>query len=249
MPTKRFPGPCVLCQRKEPGGHYKKKMCIKCYTMLQRRAQGITGERPKLWGGPCLVCGRNASRYKKRMCDTCYKRVIVNKGSLKRRSKYNGPCVICGTKNAELKYSRKMCPTCYTRAIQGNQPRVRKYTGPCIECGSLTSTSGRFYSKMCRRCYGVKDDRTRLDDARRKARIAGVEDTLTAEQWQKVLRHFEYCCVYCDKDIKDSYTIDHVTPISTGGGNVISNVVPCCLSCNGRKGNGPPLRRVFTLKE
>lgn len=249
MSAKKFAGPCSLCGRTEPSGRYKKKMCWRCYGKLQRRAQGITGERPKLWEGPCIACGRKSSRYKKKMCDTCYKRIIVHKGSPKRRAKYNGPCAFCGIEDGTLKYSRKLCPTCYARVRQGSQPRRPKYTGPCVVCGSATSTSGRFYSKMCRRCYGVVDDRARIDDARRKARIAQVEDTLTVEQWQKVLRHFEYRCAYCDKDIRDSYTIDHVIPISAGGGNVISNVVCACLSCNSSKRERPAPKRVITLKE
>lgn len=249
MSMKKFAGPCANCGKIEPCGYYTKKLCKNCYRMTKRRAQGITSERPRLWEGPCLACGRLASRYKKRMCDTCYKRIVANGGSPTRRTKYNGPCLVCKIENPNIKYSHKLCTTCYGRARQGNEPRRAKYNGPCLECGSATSTSGRFYSKLCRRCYGQKDDRTRMDDARLKARVAQVENTLTVEQWKKVLRHFDHHCAYCDKDIHDSYTIDHVTPISKGGGNVISNVVPCCSECNSKKKNGPPLRPVRTLKE
>lgn len=33
-----------------------------------------------------------------------------------------------------------------------------------------------------------------------------------------------------------NYAVDHVTPISAGGGNEPENLVICCNSCNSRKG-------------
>lgn len=248
-PVKRYPGPCSVCGEARPGGYYTKTMCKTCYGRTQRRAQGITGSRPKLWEGPCIACGRMAPKFKKKMCDTCYKRIVINRGSPTRRAKYNGPCLACGVKEATLNYSRKLCPTCFNRALRGHKPRKAKYNGPCLECGSTTSTSGRFYTKLCRTCYDRKGDRHRLSQARKKARFANAESTLTDEQWRRVLEHFDYRCAYCDKDIRDFYTMDHVVPFSKGGENIISNVVPCCVSCNSRKSDGPPLRPVITLKE
>lgn len=43
-------------------------------------------------------------------------------------------------------------------------------------------------------------------------------------------------CWYCGKG-KPS-TIDHVKPISKGGGNEIDNLVLCCKSCNSTKKDG-----------
>ncbi|MQS40019.1 HNH endonuclease [Streptomyces katsurahamanus] len=40
-------------------------------------------------------------------------------------------------------------------------------------------------------------------------------------------------CCYCDRPAEH---IDHVTPISKGGGDVITNVVPSCAPCNLDKG-------------
>ncbi|WP_420706311.1 HNH endonuclease [Streptomyces sp. NRRL S-475] len=36
-------------------------------------------------------------------------------------------------------------------------------------------------------------------------------------------------CCYCDRPAEH---LDHVTPISKGGGDVLSNVVPACADCN-----------------
>lgn len=40
-------------------------------------------------------------------------------------------------------------------------------------------------------------------------------------------------CVYCGST--DNLTLDHVTPKAHGGIDVASNLVCCCLRCNGEK--------------
>lgn len=41
-------------------------------------------------------------------------------------------------------------------------------------------------------------------------------------------------CVYCFKPLSEP-TIDHITPITRGGGNESENLVPACRSCNASK--------------
>lgn len=41
-------------------------------------------------------------------------------------------------------------------------------------------------------------------------------------------------CAYCGGV---ATTRDHIVPVSRGGSNIPTNVVPACLSCNSRKGN------------
>ncbi len=45
-------------------------------------------------------------------------------------------------------------------------------------------------------------------------------------------------CWYCGKQLKDNeITMDHLYPQDLGGPTVPNNLVPCCKSCNGAKGN------------
>ena len=73
-----------------------------------------------------------------------------------------------------------------------------------------------------------------------RAREAQVPNTLTAEQWKAIRMAYGFKCAYCGKKVK--LTMDHVTLISKGGGNISDNVIPACKPCNSRKGNRLPIK-------
>lgn len=64
-----------------------------------------------------------------------------------------------------------------------------------------------------------------------KARTAkfGLTSNLTLEQWLSILDKYGYKCAYCGGAFE---TMDHVVPVSFGGGTTASNVVPSCMACN-----------------
>ena len=74
---------------------------------------------------------------------------------------------------------------------------------------------------------------------RRRARVRAVPRTLTAVQWSAIKQAYRQCCAYCGIRTR-RLTIDHVTPLISGGAHMAANIVPACLSCNSRKGAGPP---------
>jgi 5-methylcytosine-specific restriction endonuclease McrA len=55
--------------------------------------------------------------------------------------------------------------------------------------------------------------------------------TVTTEDLQKLMK--DAVCAYCGDEADE---IDHVRPISQGGTNVLSNLVPACRTCNSSKG-------------
>jgi 5-methylcytosine-specific restriction endonuclease McrA len=66
----------------------------------------------------------------------------------------------------------------------------------------------------------------------------------TERQWEGTFFRCGMRCYYCLKplmliaeDIGDRATKDHLTPVSRGGANLISNIVPACIACNQRKGD------------
>ncbi len=74
---------------------------------------------------------------------------------------------------------------------------------------------------------------SRVTAARRKARMAGASGTFTREQWLGRLAVYLNRCAYCTKCLNTTTaTMDHVIPVSKGGSNWPSNIVPACGSCN-----------------
>jgi 5-methylcytosine-specific restriction endonuclease McrA len=67
----------------------------------------------------------------------------------------------------------------------------------------------------------------------RRARLRGVECTLTGEQVRELFEEYAGLCVYC---LGSATTLDHVVPISRGGSHSKDNLVPSCKSDNSKKG-------------
>jgi 5-methylcytosine-specific restriction endonuclease McrA len=58
----------------------------------------------------------------------------------------------------------------------------------------------------------------------------------TFEQWMARVEFYVWRCVYCKKELTvQTLTQDHVKPVSKGGSNWASNLVPACKSCNSSK--------------
>lgn len=78
--------------------------------------------------------------------------------------------------------------------------------------------------------------------------ITGDPGDLTTDEWEEVLQFYRvergeglrarFFCAYCQRQfLRSDLSIDHVTPLSRGGRNTKSNVVPACISCNSSKCN------------
>jgi len=66
-----------------------------------------------------------------------------------------------------------------------------------------------------------------------------TNSTLTHDQWQEILKAYDYKCAYCGTS-KKKLTQDHIIPISKGGEHTVQNVIPACMRCNREKWDGPP---------
>lgn len=68
----------------------------------------------------------------------------------------------------------------------------------------------------------------------RKARIkAATVVPFTAEQLRQRFAFYGNRCWMCGDE---GDTLDHVKPISKGGGHILCNLRPACADCNGKKG-------------
>lgn len=72
----------------------------------------------------------------------------------------------------------------------------------------------------------------RASDHRRRARKRNAQGTHTAAQIRELLLKQKGKCVYCRKDIRRSYHIDHIIALVIGGSNDIHNIQLLCAHCN-----------------
>ncbi len=73
----------------------------------------------------------------------------------------------------------------------------------------------------------------------RRSRLKQTENTLTYEQWSKILLNQNNKCAICGKKFCKSRppTSDHIIPLSRGGGLTFENVQALCGICNSIKHN------------
>jgi 5-methylcytosine-specific restriction endonuclease McrA len=124
--------------------------------------------------------------------------------------------------------------TCFSTCRVSGPNRV-------CQCGkAFTSTRGfvKWCSNDCRKQY-YSDHRAKVKgswSAIRKAKNKTL-GSHTKWEWSSKLKAMRYACFWCGKFLKRSeVTKEHLTPISRGGTDDISNVVPSCWPCNSRKG-------------
>jgi len=94
------------------------------------------------------------------------------------------------------------------------------------------------YQKSCRRYWRTANGKAAMSrsQAKRRAALKSVDCTLTAKEWQAILKVNNHRCFYCGKKFK-TLEMDHVIPLSKGGKHVRKNIVPACRSCNAKKHN------------
>jgi 5-methylcytosine-specific restriction endonuclease McrA len=119
---------------------------------------------------------------------------------------------------------------------------IREHPEQAAMATALWRENNKEYIQEYERAYRKKNaEAILLKNARRRALKANAPiNDLTLKEWKKIKDHYGYKCVYCGRKMK-RLTQDHIIPLSKGGPHTASNVVPACLSCNSRKGQGGPL--------
>ncbi len=95
--------------------------------------------------------------------------------------------------------------------------------------------------KATQKVYREKNQLSiRVANRNYKARKKQAEGSFTALEWQAKLELYKGRCHWCSKKIKGTPHADHLIPITRGGSNYISNIVPSCSFCNVSKHNKLP---------
>jgi len=72
------------------------------------------------------------------------------------------------------------------------------------------------------------------EDSVYRERKRAAEGHYTPREWQDLCNEYGNCCAYCRRP--RPLTRHHVVPLSKGGTNWISNILPACASCNSKIG-------------
>lgn len=80
-------------------------------------------------------------------------------------------------------------------------------------------------------------EKTKSYKLTRRARIWGSEGTVSPSDIQSLYAAQEGRCAYCGVEVGESYHVDHIVPLSRGGGNGPDNLAIACPPCNLSKHN------------
>ena len=103
--------------------------------------------------------------------------------------------------------------------------------------GYKPSTTPRKRNKANDKLYRqTHKEQIRHNKKMRKIMLKNSTGKFTLKDWWEKCNYHGWKCFYCkEKLTKETVTTDHKIPISKNGTNHLSNVVPCCSSCNSKK--------------
>lgn len=70
---------------------------------------------------------------------------------------------------------------------------------------------------------------------KRRARERNAEGSFSVKEWLRLVSLCQNKCCSCGADGM-KLTVDHITPLTLGGTNYITNIQPLCSRCNSSKG-------------
>jgi hypothetical protein len=80
-----------------------------------------------------------------------------------------------------------------------------------------------------------KNEISRIYQNNQRTKLLNLPSTLNIYDWLNILEKYDYRCAYCGGKYE---VLEHIKPVSKGGGTTKNNVVPACNKCNNSlKGN------------
>lgn len=171
-------------------------------------------------------------------------------------------CSICGEIKPTTEFSgdigtksgyRSMCKCCeyprhreyWKNTKKDRNAQQKRHYNENIE--TMRDISRKFYHS-----YYKFTDKFKVTSSKakhnRRLREANVECTLTSKQWSTILKSYNNRCAICGVKFTDVIkpTVDHIIPVSKGGGLTFENVQPLCRSCNSSKNNRLDLNNIVS---
>ncbi len=138
------------------------------------------------------------------------------------------------------------CPRCSAihprKVLQSARYRFpetlpRGFDRPYSACPACVQAAKQELERI-RRSQRIAREYERVARQRERAREHGLPATLTGKQWIAKVERYQWKCAFCRRA---AFTdLEHLTPISQGGGTTDDNCFPACKSCNSMKGKRHP---------
>lgn len=192
--------------------------CVACHLEWTRKA--TRGRVPSL----CPTCRpvlRTAAKSHRKACPQC------GVAGVRRDATYCS--TPCAREAHGLPPEPLPKPPPVPRPVKAPRPHVALLALDCDWCGTTftqVSTQQRMCSARCKRLAASR---------RRRARIAGTTTQWRWSDFMRLARTFGFQCAYCGTAPDEPLEPDHVVPISKGGPDALSNLLPACHSCNSSK--------------
>lgn len=212
------------CERDGCEGVYLARgMCRSCYSKWRRATQG-RNRQSEYYDRTCITCDAEfkSSRKTGKFCSDECKGVFYS-DALRKRCKLpaHHPVILQIAANREADR--------LARAVAKRSKYEWRTARECPGCACsftpLHTPNAVTCSKRCQR---------RVQRWRRAARERGARGEFTWSEFMRIARKFDYCCAYCGVK-PERLDPDHVVPLSRGGSNTPSNLLPACNMCNSNK--------------
>lgn len=158
-----------------------------------------------------------------RRCAECRERWIRERNRVKSRRWYD----------ADPERGRARGRRHYARHAQEQRERTRRWYYSDPEHAREVARRWREANPDYYRSYERDPDTVRIHTHLRRARLHAAEGTFTTAEFRTLCELYDHKCAYCGE--QRPLTADHATPLSRGGSNDITNILPACGSCNSRK--------------
>lgn len=146
-------------------------------------------------------------------------------GAKKQRCEFKRLCDIDGIGSYADGSDDYFCEECLPKAFP-------TYSHYCILCGK------HFWWRVGGLCKECKAETQNVTEYRRvrsqnyRTKNLGLQSDLQLYEWLEILKKYDYKCAYCRSEFE---VLDHIVPVSKGGGTTKNNVVPSCIYCNSAK--------------
>lgn len=129
--------------------------------------------------------------------------------------------------NNTVRDERIYCDICHTKEIFYPIYRLSSRIRLCVECAREVANLYVYDSK----CRWIDHDYAAkyVEKSESKSR-----KTLPKKIRQSVFERDHFSCLYCQNT--SDLTVDHIVPVSRGGGDEMENLQTLCRVCNARKG-------------